>query len=108
MCTGNLREVNRHLPFYCPECLKLASSSSNTAQKPEVSEQQIEVGSNPDMDMDAGLSCEIQHQPLYKTICAPIYELKLLHVSTVFAGTIDSHAVVCDGVVVLQGRTSID
>jgi hypothetical protein len=110
MCTGkHLREVNRHLPFYCPECLELASSSSNTAQKPEVTEQQVELGSDPDMDMDMdagmpGMSCEVQHQPLYKTICAPIYELKLLLLSTVLAGTIDSHAVVFDGVVV-QGTT---
>jgi hypothetical protein len=82
--------MNRHLPYHCPDCLELARGSLNAAQEPQVPEQ-FEVGS---VDTDTGLSDAVQDQPLYKSICAPIYELKKKYVSGIFTDTIHLQAVV--------------
>jgi hypothetical protein len=76
-CAGNLREINRHLGYYCPECLQLAGSPTATSKPTEVPQtaevRNAEVGSREECTS------------LIKSICAPIYELKRQHVSSSFA-----------------------
>lgn len=76
-CAGNLREINRHLGYYCPECLQLAGSPTATSKPTEVP-QTAEVRN---AEVGSGEECT----SLIKSICAPIYELKRQHVSSSFA-----------------------
>ena len=69
---GNLREINRHLPYYCPDCLRLASQPADAPQPPEIP-QAAEVGTTQ-VEAD-------EYTPLIKIICAPIYKYKQEHVS---------------------------
>ena len=77
---GNLREINRHLPYYCPECLQLANQPIDVPEPPNVP-QTAEVGSG---------RVEPEYTPFIKTLCAPIYEYKQKHVSNDWSYLIDS------------------
>ena len=77
---GNLREICRDLAFYCSDCLEIARQPVDPPEPPQIPQKLSEVGLQAELDTwDCGN--EVLHEPLYKSICAPIYELKKKHVS---------------------------